>query len=81
MRSSSMMHAVAVQPMPSRPRPVSGAVRTSMLAASMAAPSWAESAVAGASLAMVWMAMELATSPAAWPPMPSETAKSGGRQR
>ena len=47
------------------------------LAASIADPSRVASAVCGAVLAMVSTAMELATSPAACPPMPSHTQKSG----
>ncbi len=51
------------------------------LAASTAAPSRMSSACWGALSAMVLTAMELATSPAAWPPMPSQTAKTGARTR
>ena len=50
---------------------------TAAFAASTAAASAAGSAACGAQRAMVSTAMELATSPAAWPPMPSQTAKSG----
>ena len=76
-----MSTAEAVQPMPGLPMPLSAPLMTARLAASMAAPSRVSSAVPGAFLPMVSTAMELATSPAAWPPMPSQTAKSGARRR
>ena len=63
--------------MPGLPRPFTAASMTAAFAASTAAASAAGSAACGAQRAMVSTAMELATSPAAWPPMPSQTAKSG----
>ena len=79
--SSRMSTAVAVQPMPGLPMPCSAASMTAMLAASTAAPRRTSSAVPGACSPTVSTAMELATSPAAWPPMPSETMKRGGAQQ
>ena len=81
MRFPSMRAADAVQPMPGLPRPSSAPLMTARLAASMAAPRRVSSAVAGAFSPMVSTAIELATSPAAWPPMPSHTAKQGVRMR
>ena len=72
----SMYAAVAVHPMPGRPTPFMAA-----LAASMDAASCAASADLGPVLAMVSTAIALATSPAAWPPMPSHTQKSGEAAR
>ncbi len=81
MRLPSMSAAEAVQPMPGLPRPSSAPLITARLAASIAAPRRVSSAVAGAFSPMVSTAIELATSPAAWPPMPSHTAKHGVRMR
>ena len=63
--------------MPGLPMPLLAASMMAAFAASMAAPNSAGSAVLGAILAIVSTAMELATSPAAWPPMPSHTQNSG----
>ncbi len=65
--------------MPGRPRPLWAPSMTVRFASSMAAARAAESGTSGAEPASVETAMVLATSPAAWPPMPSATAKSGKR--
>ena len=65
--------------MPARPRPLAAPSMTLRFACSTAAASAASSGVEGASSAREETAMVLATSPAAWPPMPSATAKSGNR--
>ena len=67
--------------MPGLPMPLAGASITSWLAASIAAPRRTSSAVLGACSAMTLTAMELATSPAACPPIPSQMAKRGVRKR
>ena len=77
MRVPSMTQQLAVQPMPGFPSPVSAPLMTASLAASTAAPSSPSSALAGAWLEMARTAMALATSPAACPPMPSQTPNSG----
>ena len=79
MCSPLMSTAVAVQPMPGLPRPSSAPLMMARLAASTAAPSRMSSASAGACAPIVSTAIELATSPAACPPMPSLTTNSGVR--
>ena len=56
-------------------------MRTAALADSTAAPSAMSSACSGAMAPIVSTAILLATSPAAWPPMPSHTQNSGARTR
>ena len=77
----SMRTADAVHPMPTLPLPSAAPSMMAMFADSTAAPRSVSSAVAGAFSPMVSTAMELATSPAACPPMPSHTANSGVRSR
>ena len=77
---STSMHD-AVQPMPGLPLPVLAPSITLAFAASTAAPRRTSSAWSGAFAAMVSTAIELATSPAACPPMPSHTANTGACTR
>ena len=67
--------------MPGLPTPFTAASMMAALAASMEAASCAASADLGPVLAMVSTAIALATSPAAWPPMPSHTQNSGEAAR
>ena len=77
-RSPSSIAAVQVVPMPSRPRPSCAAFRIAWFAAWTARPSSFASGCSGARSAMTLTAISDATSPAAWPPMPSATTNSGG---
>ena len=77
-RSFSSMQAVRVVPIPSRPRPSRAARMISRFASSTACSRAAPSRSFGASSASTFTAISEATSPAAWPPMPSATANSGG---
>ena len=67
-----------VVPMPARPRFSLAARMTARFASSTARPSALASGVRGAFSLSTVMAISDATSPAAWPPMPSATANSGG---
>ena len=67
--------------MPGLPMPFCAPSMTAVLADSTAAPRRTSSATPGATRPMVSTAIAEATSPAAWPPMPSHTAKTGARKR